>query len=152
MPTPPLLFVYNADSGVLNALKDLWIKTVTPERYECQLCAVTYGPTGMKREWRRFVAGLSSEVLSANRAADDGLEAPVGFLHRDELAARYGLTGVPLPAAFLLVDGQPQPWLSAEQLNACRSLSDLKTLVQNSLPAGTTARQDAPQGAGRVSS
>ena len=147
MPTPPLLFVYNADSGVLNALKDLWIKTVTPERYECQLCAVTYGPTGMKREWRRFVAGLS-----ANSAAGDGPETRVRFLHKDELAAQYGLTGPPLPAAFVLVGGQPQPWLSAEQLNACRSLSDLKTLVQNSLPPGTTARQGAPQVVGRVNS
>ena len=108
---------------------------------------MTYGPTGMKREWRSFVAGLS-----ATRAADDGLETRVRFLHRDELAAQYGLTDVPLPAAFVLVDGQPQPWLSAEQLTACRSLSDLKTMVQNSLPAGTTVRQDAPQVAGRVNS
>lgn len=139
MPTP-LLFVYNADSGVLNALKDLFVKTVTPERYECQLCAVTYGLTGMKREWRNFVAGLS-----ANGVAGDGLKTYVKFLHKDELAARYGLTGVPLPAAFTLVDGQPQPWLSAEQINACRSLEDLTALVRRSLPTGTTARQDGPQ-------
>ena len=152
MPTPPLLFVYNADSGVLNALKDLWIKTVTPERYECQLCAVTYGLAGMKREWRSFVAGLASDVLPANGVAGSPPETRVRFLHKDELAVQYGLTGVPLPAAFMLVDGQPQPWLSAEQLNACRTLSDLKTLVQNSLPAGTTARQGAPQVAGRVNS
>lgn len=149
---PPLLFVYNADSGVLNALKDLFVKTVTPERYECQLCAVTYGPTGMKREWRRFVAGLASDVLPANSVAGDGPGTRVRFLHRDELAARYGLTGVALPAAFMLVDGQPQPWLSAEQLTTCRNLHDLKTLVQSSLPAGTTARQDGPQAVGHVSS
>ena len=145
--TPPLLFVYNADSGVLNALKDLFVKTVTPERYECQLCAVTYGLTGMKREWRNFVAGLS-----ANGVAGDGLKTCVKFLHKDELAARYGLTGVPLPAAFTLVDGQPQPWLSAEQINVCRSLEDLMALVRRSLPTGTTARQDGPQVVGHVNS
>ena len=150
MPTPPLLFVYNADSGVLNALKDLWIKTVTPERYECQLCAVTYGPTGMKREWRSFVAGLATEALSANSAAGDGPATRVRFLHKDELAAMYGLTGVALPAAFMLVNGQPQPWLSAEQLNACRSLSDLKALVRANLPVGASARQGGPRVAGRV--
>jgi hypothetical protein len=120
MPTPPLLFVYNADSGVLNALKDLWIKTVTPERYDCQLCAVTYGLTGMKREWREFVKHLGT---------------PVEFLHRDELVARYGPTDVTLPAAFIVGGGQPQLWLSADQLVACRTLADLMTLVRRELPA-----------------
>jgi hypothetical protein len=116
-----LLFVYNADSGVLNGLKDLWIKTVTPQRYDCQLCAVTYGLTGMKREWREFVEHLG---------------APVEFLHRDELADRYGLKGVTLPAAFVVAGGPPLLWLSADQLVACRTLADLMTLVRRELTTG----------------
>ena len=131
MTPPSLLFVYNADSGVLNGLKDLFIKTLTPEKYECQLCAVTYGFAGMKREWRGFLATLGTDAE---------------FLHRDELATRHGLTGVALPAAFMLAAGQPQPWLSAEQMGACRSLEDLMALVQRSPPPESAGPQTAQAG------
>jgi hypothetical protein len=47
-----LIFVYNADSGILNAIKDLIHKNVSPETYPCSLCAVTYDNLGMKREWK----------------------------------------------------------------------------------------------------
>ncbi|PTA69707.1 hypothetical protein [Deinococcus arcticus] len=115
MSRPHLVFVYNADGGVLSGLKDLWHKTVSPHTYDCQLCAVTYGPLGMRREWRTFVQGLGAEVT---------------FLHRDELRARHGLTGVPLPAAFVEQGGGLRPWLGAEDLRAAHTLDDLMALVQ----------------------
>lgn len=120
-PAPPslLVFVYNADGGVLNGLKDLFVKTVSPQRYDCQLCAVTYSLTGMKREWRDFVGTLGTRAE---------------FLHRDEWVARTGQVGVPLSAAFVMVNGEPQPWLSAGELRACTSLHDLMALVRRRLP------------------
>lgn len=39
-----------------------------------------------------------------------------------------------LPAAFMLTAGKPQPWLSAEQMGACRNLEDLMALVRRTLP------------------
>jgi len=112
----PLVFVYNADSGVLNALKDLWIKTVHPQDYGCQLCAVTYGPLGMKREWRDYVRRLGVGVR---------------FLHRDELRAEFGVTGVPLPAAFKVgPDGRLREWLPAAELRSARTLGELMEVVQ----------------------
>ena len=114
MSGPPLIFVYNADSGVLNGLKDLWIKTVTPEQYDCQLCAVTYGFGGMKREWRGFVHGLGRGVK---------------FLHRDELAQQFGLIGVELPAAWVQDGGELKPWISAGEMRSCRNLDELMALV-----------------------
>lgn len=116
MTQPPLLlFVYNADGGVLNGLKDLWVKTVRPEEYDCQLCAVTYGPTGMKREWRDYVRGLGRDVR---------------FLHRDELREQYGVQGVPLPAAFEVgPDGTLREWISSREMRAAVSLEDLMRLV-----------------------
>ncbi|THF70073.1 hypothetical protein E7T06_09210 [Deinococcus sp. Arct2-2] len=111
----PLVFVYNADGGVLNGLKDLWIKTVRPQDYECQLCAVTYGPLGMKREWREFVRRLGPNVR---------------FLHRDELRAEYGLDGVPLPAAFeVQSDGTLREWISAAEMRSFGALDDLMGAV-----------------------
>lgn len=121
-PPRPLLFVYNADAGLLNGLKDLWHKAVSPETYPCSLCAVTYGPLGMKRSWKEFVRGLGREVT---------------FLHRDELRAQYGVEGVALPAVFELDgSGRPREWLSAAQLNRAGSLDDLMTLVQQRQGAG----------------
>ncbi|GAA5436225.1 hypothetical protein [Deinococcus aquaticus] len=133
MTRPHLLFVYNADGGPLNALKDLWHKTVSPATYDCQLCTVTYGPLGMRREWRDFVRTLPASVT---------------FLHRDELAAQHGVQGVPLPAAFVLDGAQVRPWLSAAQVKEARTLDDLMSLVRDSLPttgptAGSTLRPDA---------
>ena len=41
-----LLFVYNADSGFLNAIRDGIEKIADPEGYECRLC-------GLTSEWPR---------------------------------------------------------------------------------------------------
>ncbi|WP_102128535.1 hypothetical protein [Deinococcus planocerae] len=122
-PAPaPLVFVYNADGGVLNGLKDLWVKTVRPEEYDCQLCAVTYGLTGMKREWRDYVRGLGRDVR---------------FLHRDELRDQYGVEGVPLPAAFEVGPGGALcEWIPASEMRAAASLADLMRLVKARLDQG----------------
>ena len=57
MTETTLLFVYNADSGKLNALKDAIHKVVKPSTYPCSLCTVTYGNLGMKRTWKTFISG-----------------------------------------------------------------------------------------------
>lgn len=115
-----LIFVYNADSGILNAIKDLVHKNVSPETYPCSLCAVTYDNLGMKREWGQFV---------------DQIGRQVEFLHRDELEEKYGISKVPLPAAFTQCMGEESPrlWLDARQMDSCNSLADLKQLVSANL-------------------
>ena len=108
-----LIFVYNADSGVLNALKDAVHKTVSPETYECNLCAITYGSVSMKPEWRKFIRSLPVETE---------------FLHRDEFLEVYGPGEADFPAIF----GPDRKLLiSAEELNKCVSLEELKRLVEN---------------------
>ena len=111
-----LLFVYNADSGVFNALADLAHKTLSPETYSCSLCRITYSSFGMRREWKRFLHQLGT---------------PVEFLHRDELSERYGVEGVPLPAVFRRADDERQLWLDADALNACGSMADLQQLIRS---------------------
>lgn len=114
-----LIFVYNADSGVFNGIKDLIHKNVSPETYPCSLCAITYDNIGMKREWKQFVNGLGRTVE---------------FLHRDELAEKYAIKDVPLPAVFFQCMGDElELWLDAEKMNSCGSLVDLKQLVMNNL-------------------
>jgi len=114
-----LIFAYNADSGLLNAIKDLIHKNVSPETYPCSLCAITYNNLGMRREWKQFIQSL-------NRSVE--------FLHRDELEEKYAVKDIPLPAAFTKCMGEePRIWLNSEMMNSCKSLGDLQRLVMNNL-------------------
>jgi hypothetical protein len=109
-----LVFVYNADGGAVNGLLDWAHKLLSPATYDCRLCALTYGNLGMKKEWRRFLEGLGR---------------PVSFLHCDELAAREGVTGAPLPALYARRDGRLQLLIGAGDMNRCRTLEELERLV-----------------------
>ena len=70
-----LIFVYNADSGILNLVKDAAHKLLRPETYPCSLCALTYGAVSEKRRWREF------------RNND---KRNMRFLHKDEFEAEFG--------------------------------------------------------------
>jgi len=113
-----LIFVYNADSGILNAMKDWAHKIVSPETYPCSLCALTYDNLGMRRPWREFVRELGY-----------GVE----FLHRDELEEQYRVKDAMLPAAFIQQNGKLNLWIPYQDMNTCDSLDELQTLVTKKL-------------------
>ena len=115
---PTLVFVYNADSGVFNTLADAAHKIFSPRTYACNLCALTHTAVRMRGEWREFL---------------DGLGLPLEFLHADELAARYGLEGVGLPAVLLKDGGGLKILAGADAINACRTLDDLERLILEGL-------------------
>ncbi|HEX7173852.1 MAG TPA: hypothetical protein VF240_01025 [Pyrinomonadaceae bacterium] len=115
-----LVFVYNADSGLFNAVSDAAHKIFSPRTYQCNLCALTHSAIGMRREWKQFL---------------DGLNVPLEFLHADELKARDGVAGVPLPAIFKRGDEGVEVLIDAESINACRTSDDLKQLILNQLSA-----------------
>jgi len=117
-----LIFVYNANSGLLSAMKNWAHKIVSPETYPCSLCALTYDNLGMRRPWREFIKGLGYEVE---------------FLHRDELAEQYGIHDVPLPATFILQNNKPKLWIRSDAMDACNSLVELQTLVTQKLAQET---------------
>lgn len=120
-----LIFVYNADSGLFNALTDMAHKIFSPSTYPCRLCALTYGNFGMRREWRDFVNRLSAQVE---------------FLHADELKGRYGVEAVPLPAIFVEQGGGLEVLLHKDALDACQTLSGLKLLVADSVKSEQVSR------------
>ena len=69
-----LIFVYNADSGALNAVMDGAHKLLSPQTYACDLCSLTYGTFKEKEEWVRF---------------RESVTVPLEFLHRDEFLRSY---------------------------------------------------------------
>ena len=115
---PALVFVYNADSGLLNTLADVAHKIFSPRTYPCNLCALTNSALGMRKGWKRFLEGLGG---------------PLEFLHADELKARYGVAGVPLPAIFKKGGEGIEALVGADAINACRTMDDLKRLILNRL-------------------
>ena len=110
-----LLFVYNADSGLFNAVADAAHKVFSPATYQCNLCKVTYGWLTERTAWRRFVAELPVRCT---------------FLHRDELKARYRTLNVALPAVLCITNDTPAVCLDADALGGCADVDDLIGLVR----------------------
>ena len=109
--------VYNADSGLLNSIKDGIEKITSPTTYQCRLCGLTYGIATMKDVWRKF---------------HEGLPIPVEFLHRDEFHERYG-DRYGLPAIFILEKGKLEPLISSEEMNTLETLQELMNMVTKKL-------------------
>ncbi len=113
-----LIIVYNADGGLVNTLLDIGHKIVSPQTYNCNLCALTHSTFSMRSEWKDFIEQLGVSVE---------------FLHRDELSKQYDIHGVALPAVFRKSDGRLQELINRNQIDHCRSLDELKRLVEQSL-------------------
>ncbi len=80
-----LIFVYNANSGKLNAYLDMLHKIVSPATYPCKLCDITYGISKIRPEWKEFKENYS---------------IPMEFLHKDEWEQAYPGMEEQLPAIF----------------------------------------------------
>lgn len=115
-----LLFVYNADSGMINGLIDMGRKYLQPKKYECQLCMVTYGLFGKKKEWRAFV---------------DMLPYRVEFLHRDELTQKQisWLKSQSLPAVLRLSKSKSEVLINGDEFRDIDSLAALQQVLTTRL-------------------
>lgn len=120
-PAARLILVYNADGGLLNAVKDMLHKIISPASYPCSLCALTHGPVAMRGRWRQFLAALPQDKA---------------FHHRDDFAIAFPGLAVPLPAILLAAgDGVPQVLVSAAELDALEDLDALIAVVASRLGA-----------------
>lgn len=113
-----LVFVYNADSGLLNDVISVAHKALSPKTYSCSLCRLTFGVYSMRKPWKAFIKTLNVEVE---------------FLHRDVMTQRYGLADIPLPVVLEQVDSNVSVWINADDMNRCQNLDELIELVQRRL-------------------
>jgi hypothetical protein len=122
-----IVFVYNADGGLLNAARDIWHRLRSPQTYPCDLCRLTYGVRGMNQRWRAFL---------------DSLDRPVVFVHRDEFRAQHSASSwrnVDLPVALLQTDRHLQMLVSAERIRSARTLKRLMAEVSEALATVSAA-------------
>ena len=116
-----IIFVFNANATLSAQASDFMKRLLTPDKYQCNLCMVTYSQLGgMKDEWGLFVDSLS-----------EGKE----FLHKDEFHEKYpSHKDIPLPAIFLTSDGKTLSVIaSREEINDVKTVSEMETLVTKKL-------------------
>ena len=110
-----LLFVYNADAGLVSGLLDMAHKILSLRTYPCSLCGITYGAASMRPEWKQFLHSLPVETR---------------FLHRDEFQQEFlKEKNQVLPAVFWQQDNRLTSVLTAAEL-APLSLSELMQRLQ----------------------
>jgi len=116
-----LIFIFNADSGAINSIKDFFHKMVKPSTYECNLCAVTFGNFGMKKEWAQYISELDEEVN-------------VEFYHRDEFEEYYPeVTDAKYPSAYIEGSDGIEVFITQKEMNSVESVEELKKLVNSRL-------------------
>lgn len=130
-----LLCVYNADTGLIEALMHAVHKAVRPETYPCSLCALTYGAVSMRGDWKAFWQAL---------------EPQVDFYHRDDFTAdfpKYGTGGeheVVLPVIMIdEADADLRILISNEELDAMADVDELMARVQDALNLAPDTMQTA---------
>jgi hypothetical protein len=115
-----LVFIYNADSGLLNAVKDYFHKKRSPETYECNLCMQTFGGISMKKDWKSYI---------------NNLDIPTEFLHKDEFEKKYDVKDAKYPSTYLRNGSSMKIFISVDEMNNVKSLDEMKDLVTKKLEA-----------------
>ena len=113
-----LIFIYNADSGLLNTVKDFWHKALRPSTYQCNLCQTTFGTFGVKKEWKSFIKTLDIDTE---------------FLHKDEFLEKYDVQDAKYPSAYLLADGSLKLLISQEEMNNVATIPEMEDLVSSKI-------------------
>lgn len=115
-----LIFVYNADEGLVAGMMDSVHKLVSPATYQCSLCAVTHGLLRMDPKWKAWLKAAPFETL---------------FHHKPDFQAAWpALAALPLPAILLDHGAGPEPLLGAAELDAVKSVDGLIAAIEARLP------------------
>ena len=115
-----LIWIFNADKGMINTIRDFFKKVINPEDYQCNLCGLTFGNFSMRKEWKSFI---------------EGIPIPSEFLHRDEFLEQYDLKDAKFPSAYLKEGNELNVLIPEEELSKVPSLEDLKNLAKEKLKA-----------------
>ncbi len=113
-----LVFVYNADGGAINGIKDYFHKIFSPSTYDCNLCGVSFGLGGMKKNWKNYI---------------EELNLPVEFLHRDEFNDQYPNADKQFPSAWVKKDNQLELLISKDEMNKPKNLEELIKITNEKL-------------------
>jgi len=112
-----LIFVYNGKSGVFNELIDFAHKIVSPETYDCNLCAISYGAFSMKKKWSIYIETLPFKST---------------FTYKDKFS-KNGYSNIKFPSVFIRSNEKLDEIISATEINGIKSLDQLIDLLNQKL-------------------
>ena len=112
-----LIFVYNAKSGLFNELIDFAHKIISPETYECNLYAITYGTFKMEKRWSRYIQSLPLKSI---------------FTYKDEIS-KNNLPNVNLPSILLREHNDLIELLTAREVNDLNNFDQLIRVLDKRL-------------------
>lgn len=116
-----LVFVYNAEAGLIAGILDSIHKTIAPQSYDCSLCAVTHGALTMDRRWRAYLKSLPLDTV---------------FHHRADFRTAYpGERDLALPLVAVDEDGKLNILLDRNDLKEIGSADELIATLDERLAA-----------------
>ncbi len=113
-----IIFVYNANSGVMNTILNIRHKILSPDTYECNLCNITYGILKENKEWKTF-----------RESSNDELE----FLHKDEFEEKYQQVRDYPIVLMINKNNELHELIDKDDLNKMESAKQLIQKLQNSI-------------------
>ena len=114
-----LIFIYNAKSGIFNALIDWGHKIISPSTYECHLCSITYNNRGKEKIWGNYLKSLKIKSR---------------FYYIDHLAdLEFVPKQINLPCVYIKNDDNHQLMIDADELNSLKSVQDLISRLNEKL-------------------
>lgn len=117
--TTRLVFVYNANAGLLAGALDSIHKTLSPGTYACDLCALTYGSLTMRPLWRQWLQSIP---------------IPADFYHRPDFRLAFPEFEIePLPLVGILSNTGLSVLLDRDALSQFQTLDELITALQSKL-------------------
>lgn len=89
---------------------------------------MTFGTFGMKKDWKNFVDDLDVPVDFIKKDKFD-----LKFLHKNEFEEKYKVMDAKFPSAYLKSEGKVKLFISQEDMNAVKSIDELKSLVNKKI-------------------
>ena len=105
-----LLFIYNANSGKLNALFDVGHKLFSPSTYPCSLCNLTFDTFSENATWKSF-----------RKESNINME----FYHKDEFEEKFPSVNLLYPTVLKLKDNQLTTVLTNSILDETKDVDQL---------------------------
>jgi hypothetical protein len=113
-----LIFIYNANSGKVNAFLDGLHKLTSPATYNCSLCAITHGNFSENSAWKKFREQSGIEMV---------------FYHKDEFLSQFKSKWLPkydFPIVLSEENGALEIFVSANELDELQEVSQLIDLIK----------------------
>ena len=114
-----LIFIYNAKSGLVNEMIDFAHKIVSPETYDCNLCAISYGTFTKKKRWSNYINSLPIKST---------------FTYKDKISAlKKGLSSLKFPTIIIRDGVELNEIISRNEINNINNINQLISLLNERL-------------------